>query len=202
MDYRANLFQKNVASNIEAQTLAFALSIHHALVSITSDTLIIESKVGNKQTIKLNFKEKDFSTSTYVGRFENGLNFRLVQPTGFALDMAKEKFNAETAFTIASISPNGWALYFFLTDKDDFRQTNVEEKGSQEQIQRLIQGAMMSIQVGMQEKFLEITKRLLPMIESNPSQLNNFEDSEDYIHILKNNITVFENSERTIINKI
>jgi len=202
MFYRANLFQKNVASNAEAQTLAFALSIHHALVSITSDTLIVELKVGNKQTIKLNLKEKDFSTSTYIGRFENGLDFRLVQPIGFALDMAKEKYNAVSAFTIASINPNGWALNFFLTDKDDIRQPNIEEKGSQEQIQRLIQGAMMSIQVGMQEKFIEITKRLLPMIESNPSQLNNFEDSEDYIYILKNNIEIFSNSERTIINQI
>ena len=90
----------------------------------------------------------------------------------------------------------------FLTDKDDLRQTNVEEKGSQEQIQRLIQGAMMSIQVGMQEKFLEITKRLLPMIENNPSQLNAFEDCEDYIYILKNNIEIFNNEERTIISKI
>lgn len=202
MDYRANLFQKNVASNIEAQTLAFALSIHHALVSITSDTLIIEPKVGNKQAIKLNFKEKDFSTSTYVGRFENGLDFRLVQPTGFALDMAKEKYNAINAFTIASINPNGWALNFFLTKKDDLRQTSVEEKGSQEQIQRLIQGAMMSIQVGMQDKFIEITKRLLLMIESNPSQLNSFEDCEDYIYILKNNIEVFDSSERSIIKNI
>jgi len=202
MDYRANLFQKNVASNIEAQSFTTASSLHHALVSLSSDTLTFETKNGVKQSIKLNYKEKDFSTSTYIGKFENGSDFRLIQPTGFALDMAKEKYDAINAFTIASINPNGWALNFFLTGKDDLRQTNVEEKGSQEQIQRLIQGAMMSIQVGMQEKFLEITKRLLPMIENNPSQLNNFEDSEDYIHILKNNITVFENSERTIINKI
>lgn len=171
-------------------------------MSLSSDKLTFETKNGIKQSIKLIFKEKDFSTSTYIGKFENGSYFRLIQPTGFALDIAKEKYNAINAFTLASINPNGWALNFFLTERDDLRQTNVEEKGSQEQIQRLIQGAMMSIQVGMQEKFIEITKRLLPMIESNPSQLNSFEDCEDYIYILKNNIEVFDSSERSIIKQI
>jgi len=60
----------------------------------------------------------------------------------------------------------------------------------------------MSIQVGMHDKFIEITKRLLPMIESNPSKLNDFEDSEDYIYILKNNIEIFDYNERSIIKKI
>jgi hypothetical protein len=200
--HRANLFKKNVASNVEAQSLATASSLHQALVSLSSDTLIFKTNNGVKQSIKLSYKEKDFSTSTYIGRFENGSDFRLVQPTGLALDMAKKKYNAINAFTIASINPNGWALNFFLTEKDDLRQTSIEEKGSQEQIQRLIQGAMMSIQLGMQDKFIEITKRLLPMIESNPIQLNRFEDCEDYIYILKNNVEVFDSKEREIINKI
>lgn len=202
MFYRANLFQKNVASQIEADSLEIAMKFHHALVEIGSNSLIIETKNGHRHNYLISYLEEDFSTSTHIGKFENGKEFRLIQPTGFALEMAKSTHNSIGAFSLGSRNPNGWAVHFFLTEKRDIRQTNVSEKGSTEQIQKLIQGSMMSIQFGMPEKFVEFSKRLLPMIENNPSQLHNFEDCEDFIHIMKNNLQVYNSHEQNIINKL
>ena len=137
--YRANLFQKNIASQIEADSLEIAISFQHSLVNISAELFTIETLNGEHYSLPINFSEKDFSTTTYKGKFQNGRDFRLIQPTDLSLDMAKSNHNALGAFTLGSVNPSGWAVHFFLTDKDDIRQTNVSEKGSTEQIQKLIQ---------------------------------------------------------------
>lgn len=202
MFYRANLFQKNVASQIEADSLEIAMKFHHALVEIGSNSINIETKDGHRHNYPITYLEKDFATSTHIGKFENGKEFRLIQPTDFALEMANSTHNSIGAFSLGSRNPNGWAVHFFLTEKNDVRQTNVSEKGSSEQIQKLIQGSMMGVQFGMPEKFVEFSKRLLLMIENNPSQLYDFEDSDDFIHIMKNNLQVYNSHEQIIINKL
>lgn len=200
--HRANLFQKNIASQIEIDSLEIALSLHHSLVSITENLLSIRTVSGEQYNFQIRFIEKDFSTTTHIGKFQNGRKFRLIQPKDLSLKMVKSTHNALGAFTLGTVNPNGWAVHFILTDKDDIRQTNVSEKGSTEQIQKLIQGAMMGIQFGLPQKFIEFSKRLLPMIENDPSQLNNFNGSEDFIQNMKNNLESYNNTERNIINKI
>jgi hypothetical protein len=200
--YRANLFQKSIASQIESDSLEIALSFHHSLVGITENLLSIRTISGEQYSFPIRFIEKDFSTTTHIGKYQNGREFRLIQPKDLSLKMAKSTHNALGAFTLGTVSPNGWAVHFILTDKDDIRQTNISEKGSTEQIQKLIQGAMMGIQFGLRNKFIEFSKRLLPMIENDPYQLNNFDGSEDFIQIMKNNLEAYNNTERNIINKI
>jgi hypothetical protein len=200
--YRANLFQKNIASQIEADSLEIAISFQHSLVNISAELFTIETLNGEHYSFPINFSEKDFSTTTYIGKFQNGRDFRLIQPTDLSLDMAKSNHNALGAFTLGSVNPSGWAVHLFLTDKDDIRQTNVSEKGSTEQIQKLIQGSMMGIQFGMPEKFVEFSKRLLPMVESNPSQLHNYENSSEFIQVMKSSLESYNDNEKNIINKI
>jgi hypothetical protein len=200
--YRANLFQKNIASNIENDSLEIAISFHHSLVSVTDKTLTVKTLNGETHSFPIRFSEKDFTTTTHVGRFQNGRDFRLIQPMDLSLEMAKSNHNALGAFTLGSVNPSGWAVHFFLTEKNDLRQTNVFEKGSAEQIQKLIQGSLMGIKFGLPDKFVEFSKRLLPLIADNPSQLNDFDESEEFIHFMKSNLEVYTSSEITIINKI
>ena len=200
--YRANLFQKNIASQIEADSLEIAISFQHSLVNISAELFTIKTVNGEQYSFPISFSEKDFSTTTHIGKFQNGCDFRLIQPIDLSLDMAKSNHNALGAFTLGSVNPSGWAVYFFLTDKKDIRQTDVSEKGSAEQILKLIQGSMMGIQFGMPEKFIEFSKRLLPMIESNPSQLHNYDDSSEFIQVMKSNLEAYDDNEKSIINKI
>jgi hypothetical protein len=200
--YRANLFQKNVASQIESDSLEIAISFQHSLVSIGEKIFKVKTLNGKEYSFPIRFSEKDSFTTTNIGKFENGNDFRLIQPIGLSLDMAKSKNNALGGFTLGSVNPNGWAVHFFLTHKDDIRQTNVLAKGSDEQIQKLIQGSMMGIRFGVPNKFIEFSKRLLPMIENNPSQLYDFDDSEEFIQIMKSNLEVYDFNEKKIINKI
>jgi len=200
--YRANLFQKNVASQIESDSLEIAISFQHSLVSIGEKNFKVKTQNGKEFNFPIRFSEKDTFTITNIGKFENGNDFRLIQPIGLSLDMAKSKNNALGGFTLGSLNPNGWAVHFFLTHKDDIRQTNVLAKGSDEQIQKLIQGSMMGIKFGVPNKFNEFSKRLLPMIANNPSQLYDFDESEEFIQIMKSNLEVYDLNEKNIINKI
>ncbi len=200
--YRANLFQKNIASNIENDSLEIAISFHHSLVDINDKILSVKTLNEETHSFPIRFSEKDFSTTTHIGRFQNGRDFRLIQPTDLSLESAKSYHNAVGAFTLGSVNPSGWAVHFFLTEKNDIRQTSVFEKGSSDQIQKLIQGSLMGIKFGLPDKFVEFSKRLLPMIADNPSQLNDFEESEEFIHIVKSNLEVYTSSEIKIINKI
>lgn len=200
--YRANLFQKNIASNIENDSLEIVISFHHSLVNITDKMLSIKTLNGETQSFSIRFSEKDFSTITHIGQFQNGRDFRLIQPIDLSLETAKSNHNALGAFTLGSVNPSGWAVHFFLTEKNDIRQTSVFEKGSSDQIQKLIQGSLMGIKFGLPDKFVEFSKRLLPMIADNPSKLNDFEASEDFIRIMKSNLESYTSSEIKIINKI
>jgi len=200
--YRANLFQKNVASPTESDSLEIAISFHHSLVRINEKNFEVRTLNGENFNFPIRFSEKDSFTTTNIGKFENGNDFRLIQPIGLSLDLAKSKNNAMGGFTLGSLNPNGWAVHFFLTHKDDIRQTNALTKGSDEQIQKLIQGSLMSIKFGVPNKFIEFSKRLLPMIANNPSQLYDFKESEEFIQIMKRNLEVYDLNERNIINKI
>lgn len=200
--YRANLFQKNIASNIENDSLEIVISFHHSLVNITDKMLSIKTLNGETQSFPIRFSEKDFSTTTHIGQFQNGRDFRLIQPIDLSLETAKSNHNALGAFTLGSVNPSAWAVHFFLTEKNDLRQTSVFEKGSSDQIQKLIQGSLMGIKFGLPDKFVEFSKRLLPMIADNPSKLNDFEASEEFIRIMKSNLESYTSSEIKIINKI
>lgn len=199
---RANLFKKNVATEIETDSLEIALKFHHALVKIDETSFSVESLLGERQTYFLAFHEKDLATTSYIGRFENGKKFRLIQPDDFALMHSNSVNNAIGGFSLGSESPNGWAVFFFLTEQNDLRQTNIEVNGSKEQIQRIINGSMMAFRFGKPEKFVEFSKRILPMIENNPSQLNEFEESGEFIKVLREYSYVYERDEIEIINKI
>jgi hypothetical protein len=200
--YRANLFQKNIASKIENDSLEIAIGLHHSLVRITDKILNVKALNGETHSFPIRFSEKDFSTTTHIGKFQNGRDFRFIQPKDLSLKMAMINHNALGAFTLGSVNPNGWAVHFYLTEKNDLRQTDVLEKGSVDQIQKLIQGSMMGIKFGVPDKFVEFSKRLLQIIADNPSQLNDFDESDEFIQIMKSNLEVYTSSEISTINKI
>lgn len=200
--YRANLYQKNIAIQIENDTLEFVISFHHSLINIGDDLISIKTVNGQQYNLPIKLSEKDFLTTVHVGKLQNGNNFRLIQPIGLSLDLTKSDHNAVGAFTIGSVNPNGWALHFFLTNKDDIRQTKVFEKGSANQIQKLIEGSLMGIRFGLPNKFIECSKQLLTMIENNPSQLKYYDQSKEFIQIMKKNLVAYNNHEKNIINKI
>jgi hypothetical protein len=203
--YRANLLSKNIAKQIELDSIEITSGFHHSLVELTNDLIVIETLDGKKYNYPIKFSEKDFFTTTHLGKFHNGNEFRLIQPTGIAAERANSALNSKGGFTLGSRDPSGWAISFYLTDKDDMRNTNVNASGSREQIEKLVQGSMMSLRFDMPEKFIEFSKRLLEMIEDNPTELSEIEDIEDleeFIDIMKTNLDVYTSEEQSTISKI
>lgn len=197
--YRANLYQKNIATRIETDSFAIASGFNNALVEISNTNFKVHTTDGLIHNYKLEFLEDDFATTTYVGKFENERKFRLILPKDFSLEMMKNEYNALGAFTLGTINPSGWALLFILTEKDDIRNVNITEKGNREQIQRLIDGSIMAINAQLVDKFVEFSKRLLPMIENDPSQLRDYQDWYAFVDIMKAGLTFYTPKERNII---
>lgn len=199
--YRANIFQTNIVNSSDQATIEFVLGLNHSLVDITSSQIIIQRSNGIHK-FDIQFAEKDTHTTTHKGKFINGVPFRLVQPQGLALEMTKNNHKAKGGFTIGSINPDGFAIHFILTEKNDIRESNASSKGNDEQIQRLIDGALMSIQFEAHQKFTEVTKRMIQLIKASPSKLRNFSKGTELAEIMKDNLHVYESSEQDTIKKI
>lgn len=197
--YRANLYQKNIATKIETDSLLIASGFNNALVDITTSLFKVQTVDGKTHSYMLKYSEEDFTTTTYLGKFENERNFRLIRPKDFALEMLKNEYDALGAFSLGTINPTGWALHFFLTERNDIRNVLISEKGDREQIQRLIDGCLMAINAQLVDKFVEFSKRLLPMIEDDPSQLRAFRDWNAFVEIMKAGLTFYTPAERKII---
>lgn len=198
--YRANLFQKNVASQFESDSLERVNSFHHSLVSIGERIFKVKTLDGNEFSFSIKFSEKDNFTKTYIGKFENGIGFRLIQPIGLSLDMAKSKNNALGGFTISSINPNGWALHFLLTEKNDIRETNALVTGKNEQIEKLIFGSLMAIQAQLHKNFLDYSKRILSLI-NHTDEIINLENGQEILRIMRQNINMYDSEEKNKIKR-
>jgi len=202
MKYRANLFKKNIVKELDSKSIALVEKFHHSLIEISDTEFNIELLNGEKHKYLINFSDKDTFTSTHLGQFENGNKFRLIQPIGVSLDMAKLNHNSEGGFSVGSIDPSGWAISFFLTTKNDLRQTIETEYEKSEQIEQLIQGVILAFQNGMQDEFLSIARMLLPLIEEDPMQVYIYDEGENLAYKLVANSSMFTSEEEEIIKKI
>jgi hypothetical protein len=60
----------------------------------------------------------------------------------------------------------------------------------------------MALQFGLQNKFVEVAKRLLQFVESNPSIIRKFRDSDTLIHFMMENLYLFSQKEQGVIRRI
>ena len=199
---RANIFQQNISANSQSEIVNMILNFNHALVEITPNQISIKKDNGGEQKFAIEFFEKDMHTTTHTGKFDNGVPFRLIQPHGMALESVKSKHNSKGAFSLGSLNPDGFAIHFILTEPNDIRSNDMTSKGNNEQIQKLIEGAFMSLQFGLHQKFVEVTKRLIPLIGNNPSGIKRFNDGDKLAQIMRDNLDVYDSNEQKIIKQI
>ena len=202
MKYRANLFKKNILNGIDIASISFVENIHHALVNISDNELQLEFLNGEKENLSIQFSEKDTFTSTHLGQFKNGNKFRLIQPIGVSLEMAMLNQDSQGGFSIGSIDTQGWAIHFFLTAPDDFRASYKKESEKSGELEKLMRDLLMAFENGLQNKFLEVGKKILPIIASDPMQIYFYDDGEELAYKLKGNVKMFTSDEQNVIDKI
>ena len=191
--YTASIFQKNItSSSIESKK---AIGFDNCLVEISSQRL----KITNNGTVLLNSElkslEEDTFTISLLGNYTNGVQFRIIRPTNNSLQNLKKRFDCETAFSIASIDPSGYAVHFILTNSN--QKTNVGKviaKGKNDQIQRLIEGSIMALQADLESNFVDYTKRLLQIIPDT-MELSKYNNSKKILDVMKNNRQMYTESE-------
>ena len=60
----------------------------------------------------------------------------------------------------------------------------------------------MSLQFGLQQNFIEITKRLISLIGNNPSGIKTFNDGDKLAQIMKDNLDLYDSNEQKIVKQI
>ena len=167
---RASIFQKNILSKSDKSE--FAERFQNCLVEIDDESITVYENEKIILKSQLSKFEDEFHTTRYKGKFNDNEPFRIIRPKDFALENVKAEHKCISAFSIASINPDGFAIHFILTDKNDIRNTNSIEKGNEEQIQRLIEGCILALQNELYQNFVDYSKRLLNLIKTGSELLN------------------------------
>ena len=193
---RASIFQKNILSKSDKSE--FAESFQNCLVEIDENNITIydDEKIILKS--QLSKFEDEFHTTSYKGKFNDNEQFRIIRPKDFALENVKAEHKCISAFSIASINPDGFAIHFILTEKNDIRNNNSIEKGNEEQIQRLIEGCILALQNELYQNFVDYSKRLLNLIKTG-SELLNYQYGDGILQVMKNNDELYTFSEKVKI---
>ncbi|MDO8998445.1 MAG: hypothetical protein Q7W45_01680 [Bacteroidota bacterium] len=191
--FKAKIFQTNVLRL--SNEVHIVKEIEGQLVEINPKELKVSFQNGENSIYDLEFLEKDFNTETYIGKFENDIKFRLIRPNDFALENLKKEYECVSAFSIASINPDGYAIHFLMLNINNDIGIDVVEKGDNEQLKRLISGSIMAIQVGLHQNFIDYTKRILNMI-FDINYLLEFENGGNLIQIMRQNINLYSSDEK------
>ncbi|WP_282074087.1 hypothetical protein [Polaribacter atrinae] len=187
--YKASIFQKNITRNSTESEKA--LGFENCEVDISNKHLRITSNGTELLNSELKLLEEDFSTISYLGKYENGIEFRVIRPTDLSLSNLKNRFDCETAFSIASVDPSGYAVHFILSKSN--QKPNIGkavEKGKTEQIQRLVDGSNMALQSNLQSNFIDYSKRILSLV-SDTNELSKYDNADQIIEIMKGNRHIY-----------
>lgn len=195
---RASIFQKNILSKSDKSE--FAESFQNCLVEIDDENIIVYENEKIILKSQLSKFEDEFHTTSYKGKFNDNEPFRIIRPKDFALENVKNEHNCISAFSIASINPDGFAIHFILTKKDDIRNTKSTDKGNEEQIQRLIDGCILALQNELYQNFVDYSKRILNIINEG-SDLLKYQNGDGILQVMRNNDELYTIGEKAKIFK-
>ena len=191
--YKTSIFQKNIARHSTESEKA--IGFDNCNVDISTKHLRITNGGTELLNSDLKFLEEDFSTISYLGKYKNRIEFRVIRPTDLSLANLKNRFDCEAAFSIASVDPSSYAVHFILSNSNQSPNIgNVVDKGKKEQVQRLIDGSIRALQVNLQSNFIDFSKRILSLI-SDTRELMEYNNADQIVEVLKANRHIFSETE-------
>ena len=191
--YKTSIFQKNIARHSTESEKA--IGVDNCNVDISTKHLRITNGGTELLNSDLKFLEEDFSTISYLGKYKNRIEFRVIRPTDLSLANLKNRFDCEAAFSIASVDPSSYAVHFILSNSNQSPNIgNVVDKGKKEQVQRLIDGSIRALQVNLQSNFIDFSKRILSLI-SDTRELMEYNNADQIVEVMKANRHIFSETE-------
>jgi hypothetical protein len=198
---RAHVTQINFTDKHYQDRVHFFKSLNHSLAHFTDSELIFEHE-GRKFNFILTFHEEDTFTKTFLSSFDDETPFRVIKPKGASRQVFLLKNNSKDAFSVGSLNPDGYAVFFILTEENDIRIINFQETGVEEQLQKLANGAIMAIQQELYNDFYNISRRLIAGLYSSNLDINELEHGTTIAQILKDNTSLYDENEQRIIEKM
>ena len=191
--YKTSIFQKNIARHSTESEKA--IGFDNCNVDISTKHLRITNGGTELLNSDLKFLEEDFSTISYLGKYKNRIEFRVIRPTDLSLANLKNRFDCEAAFSIASVDPSSYAVHFILSNSNQSPNIgNVVDKGKKEQVQRWIDGSIRALQVNLQSNFIDFSKRILSLI-SDTRELMEYNNADQIVEVMKANRHIFSETE-------
>ena len=204
--YRAYIYNKSFTLASEKKEFDFFLGLNNSVVTINEKELNFKLENGFDVKFSLSLYEEDHSTISYFSKLEGGEKFRVVKfiedDPNMTLFRIKSQYNAIDAFSIGSMKGDGYAVHFFLTNKDDIREVESNSTGIPEQINKLVTASLLAINAGMVSKGVEMTKRLLTFLKNNDYKNINDEYFETITLFMTNYIQLYSQDEQDAINRI
>lgn len=195
---RANIYQIFIADISYNNMLEYFTNFNHSVVNITDRELLFEKeKVITK--FDLEFNEEDSFTKSYLSILNDGSPFRVIRPKGISKEISLGQSNSIEGFTIGSINKDGYAVTFFLTNKNDIRNFKIILKGIDDHLQKLSNSAMMALNNNLDTDFYNISRRLIKVINTNGKNIHILEFGTQIAEILKANIQLYDEKEQKII---
>jgi len=187
--YKASIFQKNITRHSTESEKA--IGFENCEVEISKKRLRIIKNGVELLNSELKLLEEDFSTISYLGKYSNEVEFRVIRPTELSLENLKNRFDCETAFSVASVDPSGYAVHFILSKSNQNPNVGkVVEKGKKEQIQKLIDGSIMALQANLKSSFIDFSKRILSLI-SDTNELSEYNNADQIVEVMKGNRHIY-----------
>jgi hypothetical protein len=198
---RANVTQIFIVDGSYQSRVLFFKNLNHSLINLTDTELAFE-KDGNIMSFHLTYDKEDFISKTFLSKFEDETPFRVLRPSDITRKMSLLKNNYKDSFSVGSINPDGYSVHFILTERDDIRNIQIEQKGVEEQLEKLAAGAILALQNDLHTNFYKISKRLIVGLNANNKDIHQLENGSLIAQILKDNIELYDDNERIIISKM
>jgi len=198
---RANLTEVFIVDKSYQHIVDFFKKLNHSLVSLSDKELIFTTN-NFSHKFKLTYREEDIFTKTFLSQFVDDTPFRVIKPIGFTKEISLKKNNSKDGFSVGSINPDGYSVTFILTEKNDIRDVTIKIKGVEEQLQKLITGAMMALQNNLNTDFYTISRRLIANISANKIHIKQFEYGSLIAQILKDNLHLYDEIEQDVIRQM
>lgn len=197
------LFQITLGIHSEEARINRFKSLDGAAIEFNEKGCLIQTRDSHQKTLyNLTQERTDVYTRSRNGELDE-FSFRLVEPIGFSLEILKatEKVNGMISF--GSMNPDDCSIHFYLVDFHDDRRFNVQYMGGKsEQVDKLVQACITSLENHLDKTFIEMSKRLINILSHDLTALEGSEKGAIIIETMLNNAFTYSIEDRQIIARL
>jgi hypothetical protein len=200
----ANVFEINTNQIDNKENLDLVMSFDSGKVIITENLFKCITASNLHYEFEIQKVEDEIYTTTHHGKFPNGDDFRLIQPTSIGLNSSDSASDNEApgGFTFGGLNKSGWAVSFILTKNQSVKYLDTKDDVLTDMIKNHVNTCNLAISYGNTEQILGAFKKMIELIKNNPSVLFRCEEIDKILKFLNGNSHTFNEVEQEVIDEL